>query len=335
MGENGITISEQGKNVKVEGVFDDEDLLSDEERAAMAEDVEGEDPEDRTQAQDLEEADDAAHKAQEDADDAQKAAKIKEADEAIAAEKAKAGDESEAAGEKDQGSEAASETGSEKDADSDQAVSIPQTQPPVMMDVMSQEELDKVQSDLDAAKQKFQDGEIDYDTYFDERLRLERMIWQNDVAAKLSSDGIENQWQWEQQTFLNDASNAWIADDDVVYSAFAATVNRIMGTDEGSIMPGPELLEMAREEVAKRFSPTREADAQAAADDKAKADALKNVKQAQADKPIPETLSSVPAAEQEEGAGEFSYLDKLEGEAYERAVEALSPAQLARYENTL
>ena len=68
---------------------------------------------------------------------------------------------------------------------------------------------------------------------------------------------------------------------------------------------------------------------------KAKAEALKKTKAAQAGKPIPETLSQVPPADQEEGVGEFDYLDKLDGAAYEKAVESLSPAQLARYQDAV
>lgn len=333
MGENGISISDQGKEVKVEGVFDDEDLLSEEERAAMAEPVEGEDAEDASAADDA--AADDKLKGQEAQSDEEKDAKIAEADAKIAAEKAKGGEKDAGADDPDKAAKAAAEAGDKKDADTDKVVSFPQNQPPVMMDVMSKEEVDKVTADLATAKQQFQDGEIDYDKYFDERLRLERQIWQNDVAVQLSGDSIENQWQWEQNSFLNDQANEWINNDDVVYSAFAATVNRIMGTEEGAVLPGPEILDQAREEVAARFSPTREADAQAAADDKAGKEALKNAKKSQADKTLPDTLAQVPAAEAEEGAGEFGYLDKLDGEAFEKAVEALSPAQLVRYENTL
>ena len=350
MGDTAISISESGKVVKIPGVFEDEDLLSDEERAAMAEpeveddaataDAEARAKEDAeaeaATAKKTAEDEDAAKKGQEALDDAEKAAKIKEADEKIAAEKGDAGETEADKAAKDAADEAAKKAageGSEEDAGADKPIPLPKVQPPVMMDVMSQEAVDQVTADLAASKQKFQDGEIDYDTYFEERLKSERALWQNDVAVQLSGDSIENQWQWEQNTFMADQANGWISDDDIVFSAFAATVNKIMATEEGSVLPGPDILDQAREEVAKRFSPTQEADTQAKADDEKGKKALAAVKKAQAAKAIPDTLAAIPAAEGEESGGEFGFIDKLDGEAYEKAVEALSPVQLARYEN--
>jgi hypothetical protein len=157
----------------------------------------------------------------------------------------------------------------------------------------------------------------------------------NEFAIQLSGDGVENQWQWEQQSFLAAPENSWINEDEVVYAALSATVNRIMATTEGAVMPGPDLLAKAREEVAARFSPTQAQDTETAAEKKAAADALKRAKDKEAGKKIPDTLGTAAAADQEEGSGEFDYLDKLDGEAYEKAVEGLSEVQLARYEGAV
>lgn len=200
---------------------------------------------------------------------------------------------------------------------------------------MSTEQVDAVKKGLEEAQKSFQDGEISYDKYFEQRLSLERQLWANDIALQLSSDGIEQQWQWEQSTFLADDQNAWINEDDVVYAAFSATVNRIMATDEGAVMAGPSLLAQAREQVAARFSPDQPAETEAAAEAKRKAEALKNLKDKEANKEIPLTLRDIPLAEEEQGGvGEFDYLDKLDGAAYEKAVEGLSEAQLSRYSNS-
>jgi hypothetical protein len=344
MGEDAITQSDR-KIVKVD-VFEDADLLSEEEKAAMADDSDEAAEEAKAQAEqarlDDEAAakkadEEAAKKGQEALDEKDK--KVAEADAAIEAQKKadseKAAKDAAAQAEADKKAADDGEDGSEDGANAGAEVSVPTTPPPVTMNVMSPEQVQEVKDGLVDAKKRFEDGEIDYDNYFEERLALERKLWANDIASQISSDGVENQWQWEQETFMNAAENSWIADDDVVYSAFAATVNNIMSTEEGAVMPGPQLLATAKERVAARFSPTLQQDAEAAAEDKAKKEAIKRAKKGQANKPIPDTLADIPAAEQDEGPGEFAYLDKLDGEAYEKAVEALSEAQLKRYENSI
>lgn len=327
MGEEGITISDKTQ-VKVD-VFEDEDLMSDEEKAALKEDIEG-DPDSKADANQNDQKE----------TDAEKQAEIERADKEIAAQKAEADaktktdgqDGAEGAG--DEKAAAGSEDGSEDDADADPPILVPQTPPPLSLAVMSAEEVADVEKSMADVKERFKNGEIDYDTWFEERIVLERKLWNNDMAMQLSTEGVENQWKWEQQSFLTSQENEWINADDVVYAAFAATVNRIMSTEEGAIMPGPDLLALAREQVAERFSPTKAEDTAAAVEKKEKAAALAGAKKGQAGKKLPDTLGGMPAAEAEEGVGEFDYLDKLDGEKFEQAVESLTEAQLARYEAT-
>ena len=337
MGEKAISVSDR-KQVKIEGVFEESDLLSEEEKAAMAEDLseqeaeekarqaagEGEDDADAIVAKAKADAEAAAEakKAREDAD-AKKAKEIEEADAEIAAKKAKDDEDAKAA--------AAGEDKGDKGGEAKAATPAPGSQPPLVMQTMTAEQVKGLKDSLEENEKKFQDGEVNYKEYFDARLEIERQLWQNDLAAQLSETGVEAQWQWEQSSFLGSEDNAWINDDDVVYSAFAATVNRIMSSEEGAVMPGPDLLAKARDEVAARFSPDKAADDAAAQEKKDKEAALKGAKKAQGNKDLPLTLGEVPAAEDEEGGGEFGWIDKLDGEAYEKAVEGLSEAQLSRY----
>lgn len=333
MGEDGITISDN-KQVKMPGVFEDADLLSEEEKAAMADDDGSDDGTGDDAAKEGAEAEAEAAKKTQEETDAQKAKEVEEADAAIAAEKAKADTKTAADADSDKKAGEGETDGDKSSTPGEKEITVPQTPPPVMMAAMTAEQVQEAKDSLAASKKRFQDGETDYDTYFDERLGIERQLWANDIALQLSADGVESQWQWEQNTFLTDEKNGWINDDNVVYAAFSATVNRIMSTEEGATMPGPALLDQAREEVAARFSPTHAND-QATADEKAKAAAaLKGAKKAQANKDIPTTLAAIPPADEQEGDGEFGYIDKLEGDAFERAVEGLSEAQLTRYENS-
>lgn len=333
MGETGISISDQ-KQVKVD-VFEDEDLISAEEKAAMSEEIEGDPENDKAAA-----AKAAADKeAQEEADAKAEAEEKRLADEKLASEKAEAdaktGEAAAAVKAGDKAGEEAGKDGGQDGDDTDPPIIVPQTAPPVSMKTMTTDEIASVKAGLEDSKKRFQDGEIDYEKYYEERSDLEKQLWMNDVAVQLSVDGVESQWQWEQQSFLSAPENKWINDDEVVYAALSATVNRIMATTEGAVMSGPDLLGQAREEVAARFSPTLAQDTDTAAEKASKAAALKRAKAKEAGKPIPETLGGAPAADLEEGSGEFDYLDKLDGESYEKAVEGLSEAQLARYEGAV
>jgi hypothetical protein len=143
MGENGISISDK-KQVKVD-VFEDEDLISDEEKAAMAEDIEGDPDNDKVAAAKAQVA--ADKEAQEAADAKEKEDKIKLADEKLAKEKVeadkKATDEAAAAAAAaadDKAAKEAGKDGGEPGDGADKAVVVPQTAPPVSMQTMTVDE---------------------------------------------------------------------------------------------------------------------------------------------------------------------------------------------------
>ena len=309
MGEDKITISES-KTIKApvefNQDFDDVDLLSAAEKEALEADIDEGEGEPEAKAEEKTAAE-AKPKAKE-----KKAAEPADDD---------AGEPEETEDEKQA-----------KDPEAGLAPVLPDITPPTVLTGLSDEELKAVQDGLEDAKKKFSDGEIDYDEYLDARDELNQKLWAHNLAMQFSAESVDTRWEWEQETFLTAPENDWINNDDVVYPAFAATVNRIMSTEEGAVMPGPDLLAMAREEVAKRFSPASQAERVDAEEAKRKQGAIKNAKKKEATKAPPETLGGKPAAEIDEGVGEFEWLDKLDGEDYEKAVINLSDAQRARYE---
>jgi hypothetical protein len=337
MGEEKIGISDQGKEVKVQfnTEFEDVDLLSDAEREALKADIDGEGDGTAGAGQ----GDDAAADAKAAADKA--AADKAEADEKAAADAKAAADDqakketadAEALKAKE---EFEGETGKkateEGKAGESEAKLVPDTAPALLMQGLTEDDLKKVNDGLEDVKKKFSDGEIDYNEYLDARDAFNQQLWAHNLAMQVSSDSVDTKWEWEQETFLSDEKNDWINSDEVVYPAFAATVNRIMATEEGAVMPGPQLLAMAREEVAKRFSPAQQEQRVSAEEEKKKNDALQRAKDAEAGKQVPETLGGKPTAEIDDGVAEFEWLDKLEGEKYEQAVNNLTEQQLARYE---
>lgn len=311
MGEDKLTISDS-KTIKApvefNQDFDEVDLLSAAEKEALEADI--------------------------DEGEGEPKAKAEEKPAAEAKPKAKAKEKKVEPAEAEAEEEEAEQEGQGEDEGQQAAVApaLPDITPPTVLTGLSAEELKAVQDGLDDAKKKFSEGEIDYDEYLDARDELNQKLWAHNLAMQFSAESVDTRWEWEQETFLTAPENDWINNDDVVYPAFAATVNRIMSTDEGAVMPGPDLLAMAREEVAKRFSPAGQAARADQEETKRKQGAIKSAKKREASKTAPETLGGKPAAEIDEGVGEFEWLDKLDGEEYEKAVIGLSEAQRARYE---
>ncbi len=340
MGEDKITISDKGETkVAFNESFDDIDLLSAEEQAALSEDVDLDGPaakavdsDSHSRAEARKKAEDEANAAAKEAEDQAKAAKEKEDADKAADEKNEelAKKEKEAAA-----AETEDDKAKAKEFEGGPAKLVPELAPPTVVTGLTEEALKKVNDDKAQAKKDFQEGIIDYDEYLDKRDAFNQQIWSHNMAMQMSSESVDTRWEWEQESFLTDKANAWINDDEVCYSAFAATVNRLMSTDEGAVMPGPELLALAREQVAKRFSPTRQEERIDKEEEDKKKEALKSAKSKEAAKVAPETLGGKPAAEIDEGIGEFDWIDKLDGEAYEKAVENLSEAQLKRYEASI
>jgi hypothetical protein len=331
-----IEISDKGETkVQFNEEFDDVDLLSDEEKEALAEDVDLDGPKAEKSDADSHSREEARQKAEDEAKKAAAEAKAKADEEAKKAdEDKKALQEAETAKEaKEKTDASADKTEDEgKTADEEPAKIVPDTAPPTVLQGLTDEQLKEVQDGLAKAKKDFQEGVIDYDEYLDQRDQFNQQIWQHNLAVQMSSESVDTRWEWEQETFLTAQENAWINDDEVIYRAFAATVNAILSTEEGSVMPGPDILANAREEVAKRFSPQGQQERIDQEEQSKKKAALENAKATEAAKQAPETLGGKPAAEIDEGVGEFDWLDKLDGEAYEQAVSNLTEAQLKRYE---
>lgn len=337
-----IEISDKGETkVQFNEEFDDVDLLSDEEKAALAEDVDLDGPKAEKADTDSHSREEARLKAEAEAKEAADQAKAEADAKAKADEEARKADEDkkalqEAEATKKVEEEAKTPTDKTDDdaaaAEKEPAKIVPDTAPPTVLQGLTEEQLKGVQDGLAQAKKDFQEGVIDYDEYLDKRDEYNQQIWQHNLAQQMSSESVDTRWEWEQESFLTAEQNAWINDDEVVYRAFAATVNAILSTEEGSVMPGPDILAQAREEVASRFSPQGQQDRINQEEEAKKQKALDNAKKTEAAKQAPETLGGKPAAEIDEGVGEFDWLDKLDGEAYEQAVSNLTEAQLKRYE---
>jgi fused signal recognition particle receptor len=255
-----------------------------------------------------------------------------------AEEEAKAETEAETEAEKkaaaEEGDETKTDAGKEADAEAEakeeveaEAGSKPFTPKFTEVDLA---ELDKLKTALDEAKKKFDDGEIDYAKLDEVKDAFNEMKWKADFAVESNQNMQEGRWQWEQERFLDD--NWQYRDNRTLNAAFVATVNSIITTDEGKKLSDKEVLAKAKKQVEADLEIIGEG-SKKTEDEKQKA--IDAAKKANADRSkIAADIGGLPAAEENEDVGEFAYLDKLEGEAYQAAVDKLTPEQLRKYEDS-
>jgi len=211
-----------------------------------------------------------------------------------------------------------------------------------MAETLTEEDLTQIDTDLATLKTQFDDGDIDYEKYTDGRLELEKLLWHHEQAEMTNINAVEQRWQWERDWYLQ--SNAELNNSQVIYGAFASQVNALLADDEWNTAPGFDLLTEAHRRVSSEIDslagPGSEPvnNGRPAGGDKLSADekaaaALKKAKAAESGKRPPETLAGKPAAEQHTDESKFAYLDNLEGEKLQAAIDKLSPTELKEYED--
>lgn len=205
---------------------------------------------------------------------------------------------------------------------------------------IGQEKLDSLKSEVDEAKKKFDDGEIDYATFSETKDKYNEASWKESFATESNKTLNEGRWQWEQERFLD--QNVSLRDNKTLNGAFVSVVNEIIGTDEGKKLSDFAVLEKAKTQI--------EADlgigvvgitsrAVSVADKKTDAEKQKAISLAKDKKSDRSNLSAdiggLPTAEENVDTSEFAQIENLSGEAYQKAIDGMTPAQLERYEDSM
>jgi hypothetical protein len=191
-----------------------------------------------------------------------------------------------------------------------------------------QARIDDLKAKLDEAKKKFEDGEIEYSALDEVKDEYNEAKWKAEFAAQSNKDMGEARWSWEQERFLDE--NSRYRDNATLNAAFVATVNKLISTPEGAKMSDRAVLMEAKKQVETDLGMVA-----APKTDAEKKRAIEAAKKANANRSnIPPDIGGLPAAEENDEPGEFAHLDKLEGEAYQKAIDKLTPEQLARYEDS-
>ncbi len=198
---------------------------------------------------------------------------------------------------------------------------------------VDQAELDGLKTKYDEAQQKFDDGDIDYAALDKAKDAYNKLQWKQEVAEEQNQATDSQHWEWEQERFFEDNPQFSAEKNTTLNTALVGTVNRIIATEEGQKMSDKEVLQTAKKQVEKDLGITKQDNTDET--EKKRKEALKKAKDAKSDRSKVDTdIGGLPTAEDNTtDTDEFAHLDRLEGDAYQNAVDALSPAAREKYEN--
>lgn len=298
----------------------EKESLSPEEIAAIEDDDDAASEPSEQTSDDPSKADSSAQEEEAEAKAAAEAAEIKAKSEADAAAAAKAQADAAAAAKAKADAEAASAQKPDTDT------IIP---PPVaVFKPVDQAKLEAAKTTYEDARKKFDEGEIDYEKFDEAKTAYNELKWKDDLAKEYSASSQESLWKWEQQRFYEE--NPTFKSNGTINRAYTATVNHLMGTEEGQRMTDRQLLVEAKKIVDADLGLVKPPDA--SDPEKARADAVTKAKAQAGDRTaIKPDLGDLPAAGDEADRDEFDWLDKLDGAKFQAAIDKLTPEQLERY----
>lgn len=294
------------------------DLLSEEERAALEDDEDSGKDDDANKDNDgagddeTKEEEEARLKAEEDVKAAdEEAARLKAEQEAQAEEDAKA-------------------KGPEGEKETAIPAAIPTAIPPFQLKATGKtpEQIDEA---LKALDDQFEEGDITLKDYNARRDTLTREKWTaetyEDINKQVAIQTVENTWKQAQKDFF--AANENFGTNAVLNAAFVHVVNGLLASEEGKKLTDAALLKKAKETVeeslgiGKKGEPTKDDDGKAAlaAAKKKEAERGKDGK----------SIRDIPKDDSTEFGDKFDVLDRLDGEAFEKAIAKLSDAERREY----
>jgi hypothetical protein len=327
---------------------EEREALTDSDDAELQEGGQDYSPED-IEGNQFENKDDAGAKkeeaGEEDDDDEKNGSEGESGDDAGAKDRKSAeADEKAHKGADDNASAAAADTGDDgKVADPDLAVdddeadlhALPLMTPPPKADI------DKAEADLAAAKEKFDEGDIDFAEYqktYEQYLTLKNKA---ELVDEMNRQAVTRQWDADQARFLK--LHPSVKGNEDLLEFFAGTVNKILQTPEGQKMAGMKVLSAAKARVEKglgiKIPNIRDKAVVDAGDKGGKPDPKELVRKAtdaaneKARSTV--TLKDTPVAQDnQDSADRFAYLDRLTGAKYQAAVDRLSEADRRAYEDS-
>jgi len=216
---------------------------------------------------------------------------------------------------------------------------------PVLLTPPPKADLDKAEAELKAAKEKFDEGELEFSEYqktYEKYLTLKN---RTDLVDDFNRQAVTRQWETDQDRFLK--AHPSLKDNEMLRGVLANTVNDLFKTPEWKDKPGMKVLNEAKRLVeeglgikiarkgkgaaAPTLSPNSEKDSRQARG----RDLARKAVEAEAEKARNAvTLRGAPAAASNTPEkNPWAHIDRLEGEAYQRAINNMTDAQRRAYED--
>ncbi len=193
---------------------------------------------------------------------------------------------------------------------------------------------EQLQAQQDENERKFREGDIDFDAYksFDRNASAQiKEIEARELQARIYQDSEQQtatqEWHFTVKQFMKSAK----ASDGIDYAA-DQTLNSELDMFTKALASDPKNADRDGDwflnEAHKRVLTLRGITPKAKQSDiKAEVNASRKPPVAS----IPKSIGDLPGGEQDIGQGEFAAVDKLSGDAYERALAKMSPDQRNRY----
>lgn len=179
---------------------------------------------------------------------------------------------------------------------------------------------------IDELAERFDVGEMSVREYADQRDALNREVWQRNLQAAQEAQAAKA-WEAEQAHFL--AKNPAYTEDSLrgnaLFGMLDAAVRTLAADPANADKSGYQILQMAHKEVVGIVKGAANAPKETPSSVPATGAKPK------AAKPDIATLGDVPASAANVGEDPFSAIDRLDGEAYEAALERMTPDQLKSY----
>ena len=193
-----------------------------------------------------------------------------------------------------------------------------------------------VRDESEDLAQKFREGDIDFDEYFEASQRLARereslasLRTKAEIAQEMSAQSAEQEWNWTVRSFINRVKASDGVDylkDQAMLQDFDAFV-KVLANNPANADKSAEwfLSEAHRRAQILHGAPTKQTDPDPTPEKTGRRQAADLSK-------IPKNLASVPGGEGPGDVGdEFADVDSLEGVALEQAIARMTPAQREKY----
>ena len=252
------------------------------------------------------------------------------ADEAAAAEAGAAADKEDT----DTGAEAAAEEAAAAEEEGKQVVD------PYAPTFKVGDVPDDIDEQLASLDEQFEEGDIDTKEYRAQVRELETQKLKAEMASEFNEQSKEQQWDYAQQMFFDQAGNDVFQSDTVMRGALDASLRELYANEENAGKSNMWYLTEAAKMVNGRLGAPASAEN---ADDKAGDEKAAGNNEDPPPKPtventggrgkqadIPQTLSGKPQADSS-STDQFSNLDNLTGEELEVAMAGMSEAEQDRY----